>query len=102
MAPGAAPDRYSFTNVNHSSSLTVKTCSPDNGSTLETGIVIQNQAMSSEKQCVTNSPACLDNTKLTINTLTNMGYGKKYRAVVHFKSGTTGTVSNVKVEFSYP
>ena len=100
--PNTTPDASSFANTENSSLVTVKTCNPANGSTLETGIVIYEQFHpSTDKQCVTNSPACADSANLTINQRSIVS-GKKYRAVVHYKSATLGALTSVEVDYSYP
>jgi hypothetical protein len=100
--PNTTPDAFSFTNVDNSSLVTVKTCNPANGTTLETGIVIFQQFNTNEKQCVTNSLSCLDNPNLTINQFLMTNVTKKYRAVVHYKSSTLGSLTAIQVDYSYP
>jgi hypothetical protein len=103
LGPNTAPDANSYTNSENSSQFTVKTCDPDNGQMLQTGIVIQRDIPPFQKTCYTNStvPPCTS-TNLTIAVRTGTTQGK-YRATVFFKSSTTnGLPSGIKVYWSYP
>ena len=90
-----------FTNDTNTT-VTVKTCDSANNTSVKTGIVIYNlDNPNGDKKCVTNSPACLGFTNLTINTrnITNNMY---YRAVIYYKSSTLGGLTSVTVKWSYP
>jgi hypothetical protein len=101
LGSNTPPDAMSFTNIGNLPKVRVTTCNPTNGTTLETGVVIfELFHPDTDKKCVTNSPSCLDSSKLTINAR-NMASGKKYRAVVHYKSSTLGSLTNVVVQFNY-
>ncbi len=102
VGPGVTADSTSYTNSEQLSSVTVRTCDPTNGSTLETGIVVYEQFNpNTDKKCATNSPTCLASGKLTIDPRA-IANGKKYRATVFYKSGTLSPLTEVKVIWNYP
>ncbi len=92
---------YSYTNAANIPSVTVQTCDPINGTTLETGIVIQNAFNPNDKVCATNTAACTPSTKLTKDTRSTSN-NTKYKATIFYKSSTLGGLTNVTVNWSYP
>ena len=101
LGPNTTPDANSYTNANNTPSVTVQTCDPSNGTTLQTGILIQAAFNPIDKVCVTNSPACIPSPKLTIATR-SLANNTKYKATVFYKSSTLGSLTNVTVNWSYP
>lgn len=102
LGPGVTPNAQSYTNVDALFNVTVRTCAPTNGTSLQTGIVIYEEFHpSTDKKCKTTSPACLASGNLTINSRPIEG-GKRYRATVFYKSSTLGSLTNVQVLWSYP
>ena len=101
LGPNTTPDANSYTNAANIPSVTVQTCDPADGTTLETGIVIQNAFSPNDKVCATNSAACIPSTKLTKDTRSTAN-STKYKATIFYKSSTLGSLTNVTVNWSYP
>jgi len=101
LGPNTTPDANSYTNAANIPSVTVQTCDPINGTTLETGIVIQNAFNPNDKVCATNTAACAASTKLTTDTRSTAN-NTKYKATIFYKSSTLGSLTNVTVNWSYP
>lgn len=96
------PTPNPFPNNNNVATVTLSTCDPANGTTLQTGIVIvESLNPLKDKVCATNTPFCTDNSALTINQRP-MASGKKYKATVVYKSATVGNLQSIKVNWSYP
>jgi hypothetical protein len=100
LGPNTTPTSNSYTNANNIPSVTVSTCDPANGTQLATGIVIVKSINPLDKVCATNS-SCIVSTKLTMNTR-SMANNSKYIATVFYKSSTFGSLTSVKVNWSYP
>jgi len=92
-----------FPNTFQNPTVTIDTCDPANGTTLETGIVIvETLHPLTDKVCATNAgPACSVSPLLTINQRSVTG-SKKYKATVVYKSGTAGGLQNITVNWHYP
>ena len=102
LGPNTLPDANCYTNASNIPSVTVKTCDPANGTTLETGIVIQNSINpNGDKTCATNTASCIPSTMLTIDSRSTAN-NTKYKATIFYKSSTLGSLTNVTVNWSYP
>jgi len=98
LGPNTTPGPNCYTNDQNFTKVTVDTCDAANGTTLETGINIQQ--VPGTAKCRTNTPACAESSKLTINTRT-MTSGAKYRAIIHYKSTTATGLTFIKVNWHY-
>jgi hypothetical protein len=101
---GANVSQQCFANTTRVNNCIVSTCDQANVVTgagpLQTGIVIQYEFDPSDKVCATNSPTCTASSTLTTCTRA-MGPSKRYRATIHYKSGTATGLSSIKVNWNY-
>lgn len=101
IGPVVVPNAVCFTNIDQLYGVTVSTCIAENGTVLETGIVIYEEFNpNTDKLCVTNS-GCLAASLLTINTRP-IEASKRYRATVFCKSAQLNVAGQVKINWSYP
>jgi len=109
LAPNYPPPlpTPNFPNVENQPTVTIKTCNDSNanstvGTTLQTGIVIVNDANpNGDKVCATNN--CSATNFLTIDIRSLTPGNNKYRATVFYKSGTKPAgLTNVTVDWHYP
>jgi len=97
------PDPNNYPNPDNVNSVTVHTCDPLNGSTLDTGIVIMEDLDPTQKVCNNNaSPTYAPNPKLSSATFSPTKNNTKYRATVFYKNSTVGSLQNITVRWSYP
>lgn len=97
------PNPNNYPNPENRNSVTVETALTENGTSLDTGIVIMNNLNPTDKVC--NDDATLvftPNPKLSRVTFTPTGSGKKYRVTIFYKSATAGGLSEIKMHWSYP
>jgi hypothetical protein len=101
LGPNVTPAANTYTNELNIPNVTVKTCDPTNGTTLQTGILIQDAANPNDKVCVTNSCEDAGNAMLTVNRRSTQS-GKKYKATIFYKSSTLDpSRTNVVVNWIY-
>ena len=103
LGPGATANPNNFPNTApQSSSITIDTLHNDNGTTLDTGILINYEFNPNEKVCNNDvgSTVWPNNPKLSKATMT-MGNNKRYRLTVFFKSNTIGSLTNIKINWHY-
>jgi hypothetical protein len=97
------PNPNTYPNPNNLNSVTLDTLDTANGTNLDTGIVILNNLNPSEKVCNDDaSPTYAYNPKLSQATFSPTGSGKKYRAGIHYKTSTLGSLTNIVIHWSYP
>ncbi len=100
LGPNTTPPTPNpYPNSGNNSFITIDTCAPENGTTLETGVVIMYEFNPADKVCASTS-SCVDSSKLTICTR-SMATGKRYRAAVFYKSATLGGLQKIKINWSY-
>jgi hypothetical protein len=74
-----------------------------NGTTLNTGIVVFDDADPSQKWCNDDAvPQFANNPKLSRRTVTPTVPGSRYRVGVFYKNSTAAGLTNLVVRWSYP
>jgi len=97
------PNPNNYPNPENVNSVTVDTLLSENGSTLDTGIVIMDNLNPASKVCNDDAaPVYTPNAKLSKVTFTPTGSGRKYRVGIFYKSNTAGGLSEVKIHWTYP
>ena len=97
------PNPNNYPNPENVNSVTIETALSENGTNLDTGIVIIDNLSPTNKVC--NDDATLvftPNPKLSRVTFTPTGSGRKYRVGIFYKSATAVGLSEVKMHWSYP
>ena len=97
------PTPNSYPNPDNLNSFTIDTRDAANGTTLNTGIVVINDANPTQKWCNDDAvPPFSSNPKLSRLTVTPTTPGARYRVTVFYKNSTAAGLTNLVVRWSYP
>ena len=97
------PNPNNYPNPDNLNSVTIDTEAVENGSSLDTGIIIVDNAMPVYKVCNDNaSPPYTPNPKLSSARFTPTLTNHKYRAGIYYKAPAPPGMTNIVVHWSYP
>jgi len=96
------PANAPFPNANNKAHLTIDTLATENGTTLDTGVLIAREFYPDQKVCNDNAqPPFVENPNLSSATFSNLVGGKRYRVTIFYKTTTAGGVTTVKMNWAY-
>jgi len=97
------PNPNNYPNPDNTNSITIDTMAAENGSSLDTGLLIVDNLNPNSKVCDDDaSPTYTPNPKLSKVTFTPTGTNRKYRLGIFYKSSTATGITNIVIHWSYP
>lgn len=96
------PANAAFSNANDKPHLTIDTKATENGTNLDTGILIARDAMPNQKVCNDNAEQPFPgNTNLSSATFSNLVAARRYRLTIFFKTNTAVGLTNIVMNWTY-
>jgi hypothetical protein len=100
--PFCSPPSTNYPNTDNNTRLRVDTCSPDNGTTMDTGIQVVGNFSPPPIFCNDNANnPCPGNARLSRTSAITLENGKTYRVGIYYRSGTVGTATKVTFNYTY-